>query len=522
MLNVAVAVAGGHLLRETLDQVQVPQLRQNPGQIACKLFVRVLSASLPGLPEPGVLSRSRPYLEVSLGSVQKDTEPADFSPSSSSSKEEIESPWRFDEMLTFTVKVEDLLGPGLKLRLRVLNETQLGPFQFQGRPADVGEATLELQRRILPSCLQQPLESDKRRCVWTSPLMPVPLAHMRGGILGAECKLGQAVAHVTLRFTVDTDPDYLLDLVRPQTLNLEQKLRDSADEMSRWIESLPAPPSCCCQPSFDQVDPLDVDAVVGRAALRAWTVADVQKPLPAPDLSPENWVSTVGPNGRRYWHNLALGPAPWEESEASPSSPGLPSPEEVPSGWIYREGADGRRFWHHADLGPPPWELPTAQASEGPANGGGQFEEFSRGSARGLPRSLGSPQVGPGVRIRASVRSREKRRAAGTSTRNAEHASAWRPAAAWQLGCCFQCRLEKGVQARPMGTAAAAARKLACQSPTSATTLASLLLGAPVSCSTDRAGGILFARHGSDGVASRIQDVRHACFMLGEAETRRI
>ncbi|CAE7398358.1 CPX1 [Symbiodinium necroappetens] len=204
--------------------------------------------------------------------------------------------------------------------------------------------------------------------------MPVPLAHMRGGLLGAECKLGQAVAHVTLRFTVDTDPDYLLDLVRPQTLNLEQKLRDSADEMSRWIESLPAPPACCCQPSFDQVDPLDVDAVVGRAALRAWTVADVQKPLPAPDLSPENWVSTVGPNGRRYWHNLALGPAPWEESEASPSSPSLPSPDEVPSGWIYREGADGRRFWHHADLGPPPWELPAAQASEGPANGGGQFE----------------------------------------------------------------------------------------------------------------------------------------------------
>ncbi|CAE7938521.1 cbh2 [Symbiodinium sp. KB8] len=344
-------------------EVQVPQLRQNPGQIACKLFVRVLSASLPGLPEPGVLTRSRPYLEVNLGSVQKDTEPADFSPSSSSSssKEEIESPWRFDEMLTFTVKVEDLLGPGLKLRLRVLNETQLGPFQFLGRPADVGEATLELQRRILPSCLQQPLESDKRRCVWTSPLMPVPLAHMRGGLLGAECKLGQAVAHVTLRFTVDTDPDYLLDLVRPQTLNLEQKLRDSADEMSRWIESLPAPHACCCQPSFDQVDPLDVDAVVGRAALRAWTVADVQKPLPAPDLSPENWVSTVGPNGRRYWHNLALGPAPWEESEASPSSPSLPSPDEVPSGWIYREGADGRRFWHHADLG----KLPSFRSSQG-------------------------------------------------------------------------------------------------------------------------------------------------------------
>ncbi|CAJ1432872.1 unnamed protein product [Effrenium voratum] len=263
-------------------------------------------------------------------------------------------------MLTFAVTMEDLTGPGLKLRLRVVTDTTFGFLQFAARPADVGEATLDLQKRILPSCLQQTLKSDKRRSVWVSPIMPVPLAHMKGGMLGAETKLGEAVAHVILHFSLDTDPDYLLDLARPPTVKLEQKLRESADEMSRFIDSLPTPKSCCCQPAFGDFDPLDVDAALGRAALRAWSVGEVQQPLPAPEHCPENWVSTIGPNGRRFWHNLALGPPPWEEDSPTPS---LPSPEEMPNGWVYHEGADGRRFWHHSDLGPAPWEQP--QASEG-------------------------------------------------------------------------------------------------------------------------------------------------------------
>ncbi|CAE6959771.1 CPX1 [Symbiodinium natans] len=362
--------AGAHTRRKST----VPESRNGRRRGLETAPLQVLSASLPGLPEPGVVSRSRPRLTVSLGSVQKDTEPADFSPSSPSSAKAVperEHSWRFDEMLTFTVK--DLAGPGLKLRLRVLNETQLGPFQFLGRPADVGEA----HPSFVPAAT-------------AGGLYGVGLGCHRGQSAELDFELGSQKA------SLPGSEDYLLDLVRPQ-MNLEQKLRElrqSSDfgilMMEEWAKTLVV---CVCvhfafyfaalfaalcsslqllQPAIrfkcgvsEEVDPLDVDAVVGRAA----TVADVQKPLPAPDLSPENWVSTVGPNGRRYWHNLALGPAPWEESEASPSSPGLPSPEEVPSGWIYREGADGRRFWHHADLGPPPWELP-AQASEGPAEGG--------------------------------------------------------------------------------------------------------------------------------------------------------
>eukprot|EP00434_Breviolum_minutum_P002839 symbB.v1.2.002496.t1/scaffold132.1/size310437/7 len=342
-------------------RVQVPRFANSTTPV-CKLSIRVLSASLPGLPAPGSFTRSRPFLQLNVGSVEKETEPADYNPNSTRSEKAagVEYPWRFDEMVTFTVTTEDLTGPGLKLRLRVLSDTQLGFLQFAGRPADVGEATIDLQKRILPSCLQQTLKSDKRRCIWCSPVVPVPLSHVKGGLLGAECKLGEAVAHVTLLFSLDTDPDYLLDLTRPSALKLQQTLRDSADEMSRFIDSLPSAPPCCCQPCLGDIDPLDVDAAVGRAALRAWSVAETQRPLPAPEVSPENWVSTTGPNGRRYWHNLALGPPPWEEVESPPS---IPSPDERPTGWIYHEGADGRRFWHHADLGPPPWEI-MAKASD--------------------------------------------------------------------------------------------------------------------------------------------------------------
>ena len=33
-------------------------------------------------------------------------------------------------------------------------------------------------------------------------------------------------------------------------------------------------------------------------------------------------VTCGGPNGRRYWHNLALGPPPWEDAESPRSRPG--------------------------------------------------------------------------------------------------------------------------------------------------------------------------------------------------------
>ena len=49
-----------------------------------------------------------PFLQLSLGSAQKETEPADYNLSSTRSEKAAgaEYPWRFDEMLTFTVTTE--------------------------------------------------------------------------------------------------------------------------------------------------------------------------------------------------------------------------------------------------------------------------------------------------------------------------------------------------------------------------------------------------------------------------------
>mmetsp|Transcript_54511 Transcript_54511/g.100862 ORF Transcript_54511/g.100862 Transcript_54511/m.100862 type:complete len:408 (+) Transcript_54511:53-1276(+) len=40
-------------------------------------------------------------------------------------------------------------------------------------------------------------------------------------------------------------------------------------------------------------------------------------PVVSPDLPSNGWVSHEGPNGQTYWHNKALGPAPWERRAAS-------------------------------------------------------------------------------------------------------------------------------------------------------------------------------------------------------------
>eukprot|EP00930_Biecheleria_cincta_P100420 TRINITY_DN92063_c0_g1_i1.p1 TRINITY_DN92063_c0_g1~~TRINITY_DN92063_c0_g1_i1.p1 ORF type:complete len:377 (-),score=46.49 TRINITY_DN92063_c0_g1_i1:83-1213(-) len=367
MLNVAAAVAGGHFLRETLDQVQrnAPTLHQNKGEIACKLSVRILAASVPGLPDPGVFSRQRPYLQVSLGSCEKETEPADFDADAAgrtkASASSGDCPWCFDECLTFSPKLDDISGPGLKFRLRAQSDLQFGPLHIASKPEDVGEATMDMQRRVLPACVQEQHHTD-RPSIWSSPLILLPLMHVRGGILGAECRLGEAVAHVTLLLSLDVNPESILAAMKPTTMRIEQKFKEQADEVTQWLHSLPsAAPTVpsCCQPRPGDFDPLDVDAAVARAAVRAWTVGKVKAPLAGPDASPDEWVCTIGPNGQKYWHNLALGPAPWDDEIpdlGSPQSPSLPCPDERPDGWVYMEGADGRRFWHHADLGPAPWD----------------------------------------------------------------------------------------------------------------------------------------------------------------------
>merc|ERR1712100_848602 len=91
--------------------------------------------------------------------------------------------------------------------------------------------------------------------------------------------------------------------------------------------------------------------------------------LASSDLAPDGWTSYAAPNGRKFWHHKALGPAPWEKADAeqqssrsgAPSPPSksksmVDAPDEDPSAWVSKEGPGGRLFWHHLALGPPPWE----------------------------------------------------------------------------------------------------------------------------------------------------------------------
>lgn len=365
MLEAAAAFGGGVLIQQSFEGVKLPKLtRADDGAPAFKLSARVLGASALGIQAPGIFSRQRPYLEVNSGKTQKVTELADYE--SATSTREVgagakDCPWRFSDTLTFVVKLEDVLGPGLKLRLRTRSDITIGPLQVELRAREVGEATLSLRQRILPACVQERRTDAGRASSWASPLMLVGLSHMKGGIGGGEGALGEAVAHVTLLFSTDIDPEAILNAVDASTRSIPKKIEEKADDVMRWLNQ--ALDLSWLDKQFEAKlgaeEPVDTNAAVRRAAMRAWSVSDVDTPLKDPDLSPDGWVSARGPNGRKYWHNLALGPPPWEADEAAVKAPrtqSLPCPEECPDGWISHRGESGRMFWHNKELGPAPWE----------------------------------------------------------------------------------------------------------------------------------------------------------------------
>lgn len=74
-------------------------------------------------------------------------------------------------------------------------------------------------------------------------------------------------------------------------------------------------------------------------------------PFPSPDQAPEDWISVQRPDGRTFWHNRALGPAPWAEqkSSAPPPAPGaFGGRPEVPVATGHKAS------WHSAQPPPPP------------------------------------------------------------------------------------------------------------------------------------------------------------------------
>jgi hypothetical protein len=353
--------------------------------------------------------------------VQKDTELADFvgsDPSSAADACSHDCPWRFGDTLTFIVTPKDVLGSGLRIRLRARSEISVGPLQFQRtNVVDIGESCVDLRRRALPGCVRNERgQFHGKADRWESPVLLIPLAHMRGGVLGENEELGQAVAHVALSFSTDIDPELILAEAGAETVQeglatradrVKGELADRADRVMRWLDQpvdvglfsgggyVPGSSSSLADPFFlDSPLPSSRNNLAESPPPTARTIYG-ESHLDSPDLSPAGWVSHEGPSGRVYWHHLALGPAPWESSGATP--PHTSSPEvsftdqahatspvaEAPSasaalgsacpnrresfgpivspdlpqeGWTSFKRPDGRTFWHNTALGPPPWE----------------------------------------------------------------------------------------------------------------------------------------------------------------------
>lgn len=395
MLNVAFAFGGGFLARETASNINLPQVHRNAEGIkSFKLWVRVVSAAVPALSKPGVLTQRRPRLEVTLGTLQKETELADYVADDESSPEAgacaRECPWRFGDTLTFVATAEDVMGAGLRFRLRGNSDIFLGPVQFQlSSILDLGEGCVSLRHRVLPACVRD------RHCSsadsWESPLLPIPLAHVRGGLASADHGLGEAVAHLMVVFGMDADPEDLLAAVDAKERPVSDILASRADRVMKWLDtpldlgpvgyipssSISSFPhdleECESMRAPSMENPLtstQIRRVVDKAKIQELKVDGPSGALHDPDLDPNGWVSRQGPHGRLYWHHRSLGPAPWEDvalpqSSARAESFGpLVSPSLPADGWVSHEGPGGRKFWHHTSLGRAPWEAePRLQIS---------------------------------------------------------------------------------------------------------------------------------------------------------------
>lgn len=201
----------------------VPQVQYADDETApFKLSVRVLSASIPTIDAPGLLMRQRPRAQVALGLVTKETEPAEFSGSSSSGRSNsfsgVDCPWRFGDTLTVSASLADVLGPGLQLRLNTNNEAKIGPLKVKLASVNqLGECTVDLRRRVLPACVRVrhcdpdgatphagSACTDGSYRVWESPVLVFALTHVSGNQKG--------VSHVALTFAVTADPEELMNM----------------------------------------------------------------------------------------------------------------------------------------------------------------------------------------------------------------------------------------------------------------------------------------------------------------------
>ncbi|CAE7345035.1 ilvE [Symbiodinium sp. CCMP2592] len=177
------------------------------GEDRARLLVRCHGAQIPSLPAPGVLSRQRPQLSIRLGATEKQTGPGDFMES-----EKLcgmpDCNWRFGDVMTFLVTVDDVLREG-GLRFSLLSKTdfRFGPLQMElAQTVELGAGALDLRDALLtcaPVQSQSPFAQPATRC-WDSPVLRIDLIQLQSA-----CPLDVAAA-AFVSITYFGDPSSLL------------------------------------------------------------------------------------------------------------------------------------------------------------------------------------------------------------------------------------------------------------------------------------------------------------------------
>lgn len=361
MLGLGAAFTGGVVVREQLEKVALPKISRRSDRTGetFKLTVRVVSAVAPALKRPGVFSRSRPKLGVTFGTVSKETELGDWARKGAKVggvATADEFPWRFGDTLTFTARPEDVVqdSQGLVFRLRAHSDTTVGPLQFQFSGVDdVGEAAVDLRRTVFPACVGSICERGEAK-IWESPVILVPLAHVRGGLRAKEVGLGEPVAHVALSFGVDRNPEELLPVEDAPQTPLADIVESTVDRVLGWLDT----PNRFFGGDGDNdcraADEATAAAAeyAGEGAGHSVTTAQAAPPSGSRSAPRPDAVVAVAPDCEQHQYN------------APPVAPGLD-----PEGWICHVGPNERVCWHHTSLGPAPWEILAARGGGVPLRG---------------------------------------------------------------------------------------------------------------------------------------------------------
>ncbi|CAE7941057.1 cbh2 [Symbiodinium sp. KB8] len=384
----------GAWLHNKCSTCQLPQLRRATDERnACRLFVRLLGASIPGLAEPGLLMREHPCVEVAFGDTVKESEPAEyvsvgtptFGPSARkpglvpTALQDCE--WHFGDTMVFTVQLPELTSCGLSLRVRTRSDMRLGPLQLDlARPSQVGCCTLDMRRRILPACSNPKVAQVASKGVkddatahaasqeiWESEQMCLPLVTADGADEGA---------WLLVSFALSANPQSLEKLASRADRTLVERVSESVSQLGQQAQpALQWAAECCATET-------------ARSSQERIVVS-----IPAMEhesMGVDLGRSQAGAPESQQSRECAASPQQEIEAEPAPEPPAFP--ETAPSRLPVRSQC-GRYLVSHGAAAPGP-TLPMPYTLN-PAWTWHQRPQLTAQSAGLQPQTWGFPQPAP-------------------------------------------------------------------------------------------------------------------------------